>query len=328
MKKIIYIMVCGLIILSLTGCGENPKLKNGDDILVSFENEKLNIGVVELYDILKEKYGINELIEIIDDKILSQNYKTDDIANNNVNNQIESMELYYGGADKFFETLQSYGYKSVDEFKENLLLNYKRNLATKDFIRENLKESDIKKYYDNEIFGDIIASHILIKVETDESMTDEEKRDVETKAKEKIDEIYKKLDEGTNFYELAKEYSEDTASKANGGRLDAFNKGEMTSEFEKAAKNLEVGKYTKTAVLTEYGYHIIYKESEKEKPKLNDVKETIIKNLIDDEIKNNTKIQYKALIELRKEYGIKINDEDLNEYYDNAINNWLYGKED
>lgn len=328
MKKIIYITICGLMFLLLTGCGENPKLKNGEDILVSFKDEKLSIGVTDLYNTLKEKYGINELIEIIDNKILNQIYETDDIATNNVNNQIENMEVYYGGADKFLETLQSYGYKTVDEFKESLLLNYKRDLATKDFIRNKLSDNDIQKYYENEIFGDITASHILIKVETDESMTDEEKRDIESKAKEKIDEIYKKLDEGVDFHELAKEYSEDTASKVNGGRLDAFNKGEMVSAFEEAAKNLENGKYTKTAILTEYGYHIIYKESEKEKPKLEDVKENIIKNLIKEEQDNNEKIQYEALIELRKEYGIKINDEDLNTYYENAVNNWLYGKEE
>ena len=102
----------------------------------------------------------------------------------------------------------------------------------------------------------------------------------------------------------------------------------MESEFEKAAMNLEVGKYTKTAVKTSYGYHIIYKEEQKEKASLEDVKQTIINNLVDEKIKNDSKLQYKALIELRKEYGIKINDEDLNTYYDNAVNNWLYSKDE
>lgn len=328
MKKITYIIMCFGMILLLTGCGENPKLKTGEDVLISFNDENLNISVEELYDVLKEKYGVNHIIEIMDNKILNKIYKTDEIAEKNANDQIESMEIYYGGADKFLETLQSYGYQSVEEFKENLLLNYKRDLAVKDYVRNNLKESDINKYYENKIFGDITASHILIKVETDDSMTDDEKRDVEKKAQEKIDEIYKKLEEGSDFYELAKEYSQDTASSVNGGRLDAFNKGEMVSTFEEAAMNLEVGTYSKKAVLTEHGYHIIYKESQKEKPKLEDVKETIIKNLIDEELTNNEKLQYEALIELRKEYGLSINDKDLNTYYENAVNNWLYGKED
>lgn len=325
MKKLTYVLVCGMMILSLTGCGENPKLKTGEDVLVSFEKEDFNISVEELYNRLKEEGGINYLIEIIDEKILNHLYKTDDIANKVVNNQVESMEMYYG--DEFLETLQSYGYQTIDEYKDYLLISYKRDLATKDYIRENLKDSEINKYYKDEMFGDIIASHILVKVETNSSMTEDEKRTAESKAKEKIEEIYKKLEEGTDFHELAKQYSDDKASAVNGGRLDAFNKGEMVSSFEKAAKNLEVGKYTPTAVLSEHGYHIIYKESEKEKPKLEDVKETIIKNLITEKLESDTKLPYKALIELRKSYGIKINDEDLNTYYDNAVNNWLYSKD-
>ncbi len=327
MKKILYIFICSLMILSLTGCGENPKLETGEDVLVSFEDSNLNISVEELYNRLKEEYGINFLIELVDQKILDSIYETDSIAEGSITNQIESMEVYYGGPEEFLKTLQNAGYESVEEFKENLLINYKRDLAVKDYVKENLKDSDINKYYENEMFGDITASHILIKVNTDESMTDDEKREVENKAKEKIKEIYTKLEEGSDFYELAKEYSEDTASAINGGRLDAFNKGEMTEEFEKAAQKLEVGKYTTTAVLTEYGYHIIYKESEKDKPKLEEVKETIINNLVKEEMTNNSKLQYEALIELRKEYGIVINDEDLNTYYDNAVNNWLYGED-
>ena len=49
---------------------------------------------------------------------------------------------------------------------------------------------------------------------------------------------------------------------------------------------------------------------------------------IDEKLNDNDKLQYEALIELRKEYGIVFNDEDLNTYYDNAVKNWLYGKED
>lgn len=327
MKKFMHIAICGLLILSLTGCGENPKLQTGEDVLVSFKDEKFNISVEELYNELKEKYGINYLIELIDTKILDSLYETDETAEKFVSDQVESMEVYYGGAEKFLETLQSYGYNTVDEFKDYLLISYKRDLAVDDYAREKISDKDINDYYENKIFGDITASHILIKVETDKSMTDEEKREVEKKAQDKVNEVLKKLEEGSDFYELAKEYSEDTASATNGGRLEPFNNGEMTKEFETAAKNLEVGKYTTNAVLTEHGYHIIYKESEKEKPKLDDVKEKIIETLIDEEIENDSKIQYKALIDLRKDFGIEINDEDLKTYYDNAVNNWLYSKD-
>ena len=320
MKKILYAFICGFMILSLTGCGENPKLATGEDVLVSFENEKLNISVEDLYNKLKKDYGINHLIEIIDAKILDSIYKNDEVAEKSVNNQIESMQIYYGGEQKFLETLQSYGYETVDEFKENLFLNYKRDLAVKDYIRDNIKDSDIKKYYDDEIFGDITASHILIKVNTDKSMTDDEKREVEEKVQETIDEIFKKLEEGADFHELAKEYSKDTVSAKNGGRLDAFNKGEMTEEFEKAAQKLEVGKYTTKAVLTEHGYHIIYKEAEKDKPKLDEIKDEIKDTLVDELIANTENIAVFALEWIREENDLKIYDSELKIKYDHYMN--------
>ena len=159
-------------------------------------------------------------------------------------------------------------------------------------------------------------------------MTDDERREAEDKATAIINEIYEKLENGSNFHDLAKEYSEDSSNANNGGRLGTFSQGEMESEFEKAAMNLEVGKYNTKAVKTSYGYHIIYKEKQNDKPALSEVKQTIIDKLVKDAINNDTKLQYKSLIELRKEYGIKINDEDLNDQYDTAVNNWLYGKEE
>lgn len=328
MKKLLKNVTLMFAILLLAGCGGNVELKNGEEVLVSFENEELSITVDELYTKLKETSGANYMIEMIDQKILDLKYPTDEVATAYVAQQIEMMETSYGGAEAFLETLQSYGYESVDEFEDVILLNYKRELATKDYAKGNLSESDIEKYYENEIFGDITASHILVEVETTSGMTEEEKREAEDKANETLKSIYEKLDEGGDFHDVAIMYSDDTATSDNGGRLGTFAKGEMESEFEKAVMDLEIGTYTKQAIKTSYGYHVIYKEDEKEKPSLETVRETIIENLVEEEMANDTKLQYKALIELRKSYGIVINDEDLNSQYDNAVNNWLYGDEE
>ena len=97
-------------------------------------------------------------------------------------------------------------------------------------------------------------------------------------------------------------------------------------EFEEAAKNLKVGKYTEKVIESSYGYHIIYKNEEKEKPKLETVKQMIIDKLVDEEKEDDKKIEYKAMIELREKYGLKFNDDDVKTQYDNAVNNWLYGE--
>ena len=268
------------------------------------------------------------MIEMIDENILNLKYPTDDVANAYVDDQIETMEVNYGGEQKFLETLQSYGYETIEEYEKVVLLSYKRELAVKDYVKEQLDDKDIQKYYDNNIFGDITASHILVEVKSSSGMTEEQKREAEDKAQETLKAIYEKLDEGGDFHDVAIMYSEDTATSDNGGRLGTFAKGEMESEFEKAAMALEVGKYTPQAIKTSYGYHVILKEDEKEKPALESVKQVIIDKLVEEEMANDDKLQYKALIELRKSYGIKINDEDLNSQYENAVNNWLYSKED
>ena len=99
-------------------------------------------------------------------------------------------------------------------------------------------------------------------------------------------------------------------------------------EFEEAAMKLNVGSYTKKVIKSTYGYHIIYKDEQKEKPALEEVKDTIIDKLVDEALENDTKAEYKAMIELREEYGLTFNDDDVKRQYENAKNNWLYGKDE
>ena len=162
-------------------------------------------------------------------------------------------------------------------------------------------------------------------------MTDEEKQEAEKKANDKIKEIYEKLDNNESFADVAKEYSEDNATKNDGGKIGTFSKGEMVDkfnqEFEEAAMNLKVDTWTKKVVKSNYGFHIIYKNEEKEKPKLEEVKGTIIDELVDKLIEGDTKAEYKAMIKLREDYGLTFNDDEISSQYENAKNNWLYGKD-
>ena len=326
-KKVLRNVSLVFVLILLVGCGKsNPKLKDGSGVVVSFTNEKYNISADELYQKLKEDYGTSYIVEIMDKEMLDDLYPTDDVINAYADSQIEMYKQVYGGESQLLSQLQNYGYSSINDFKErSIVLNYKRELATKDYITKNISEDEIKSYYDSNIIGDITASHILVKVSTDSSATDEEKKAAEDAAKTKIQEIYTKLEAGEDFHDLAKEYSDDTANASNGGRLGTFTNGEMEATFEAGAKALKVGEYNKEAVKTSYGYHIILKEDEKEKASLETVKQYIIDKLVEAKKQSDSTIQNKALVELRKENGLTINDEDLNSRYENAVNNWLYG---
>jgi NIMA-interacting peptidyl-prolyl cis-trans isomerase 4 len=74
-------------------------------------------------------------------------------------------------------------------------------------------------------------------------------------------EALKKIAEGANFADVAREYSEDKAR--NGGDLGWKNRGEMVGPFQEAAFALPKGGMTMEPVRTSFGYHIILVEDKK-----------------------------------------------------------------
>jgi peptidyl-prolyl cis-trans isomerase SurA len=88
--------------------------------------------------------------------------------------------------------------------------------------------------------------HILIK--TSEVMS-------EAEAKHKMDTIKERLDNGADFVELARQYSED-ASANNGGDLGWVNPGDTVPQFEQAMNALQPGEIS-VPVKTPFGWHII-----------------------------------------------------------------------
>ena len=309
-KKILLVSTLILSLALVTGCG-NSKLKNGEEVTFSVNGK--NITADSFYKELKNKYGSSIMIDMIDKKILDTVYKDDEEIEKQAENQIESLKSQYG--DSWDETLKNAGYDSEKDLKENFVLNYQRNKAIEDYIKDNIKDDEIKQYYNKNTVGDIRAKHILISVKSDdnqEGLSDED-------AKKKAEEIIKKLDNGEKFDKLAKENSTDTGSAEKGGDLGYFNKGDMVEEFENAAYKLKVNEYTKEPVKTTYGYHIILKTGEKAKPKLKAVKNDIIEKIKDEKLKEDPTLKVTALDELRKSYNLKFKDSKLKRMYKKYI---------
>lgn len=326
MKKTLTILVVVLLILT-TGCSKNTKLEGGEKDLVTFNDSKLNISTNDLYEKLKDKYGINFLIDMLDEKILNKEYPDSDSINDYVNIQVNSLKNYYKTESEFLEYINNYGYKNEEELKEYFKLNYKRNLSVKDYLKTLITDDDINSYYENKITGDIEAKHILIEVKTTDSMTEDEKRTTKEEALKKANEAITKLNEGKTFDEVVKEYTDDDATKNNGGLMGFVNPTKLDDVTRQELTKLENGKYSTTPVETEYGYEIFLRVSSKEKPELKEVKTYIIETLADEKLTKDSKLQYKGLEYIRDKYGFKINDEDLEVYYENTMNNLLNSKE-
>ena len=322
MKKLLIAAFVGVLLF--TGCSKVPKLENGQDAVVSFD--KGAISVDDLYNEMKDKYALSILIDMIDTKILDQEYKETDEELEYMKSAKENDELYYNLVYKqSYATYQAYlraryGVDTDEEVNEVYRLSYRRNEAIKKYAKELVKDSEVEDYYENEQIPDIEASHILITADYASDATDEEIQKAKDKALETAKEVIKKLDEGADFAELAKEYSKD-GSADNGGALGRFGHGDMEEPFEEAAYKLEVNKYTKEPVETKFGYHIILKTKEYEKDPLEDVKDEIVETLAERKINADSTLSYKALEELRDDYGVKIEDSTLNSQYENYIYN-------
>lgn len=322
MKKV---MIASLsVLLLLTGCRQIPKLKNGQEAVVSLTGDKISVD--DLYDEMKNKYALSMLIDMVDEKILNDKYEETDEELKYIENQRTNDETYYKyiyaqSYSTFDEYARArYGIQDVSELQEIYRLGYRRNQAVKDYVKGLVTDSEIETYYNDEFIADIEASHILITANYSDDATEEEKTKAEEEALNTAKEVIEKLNNGEDFAELAKTYSKD-GSASEGGALGRFGSGDMVPEFEKAAYALEVGKYTTEPVKTEFGYHIILKTKEYDKDPIEDAKEEIVETLADRKISADSTLSYKALDELRSDNGMKIEDSDLNSQYENYIYN-------
>ncbi|MFZ5967866.1 MAG: peptidylprolyl isomerase [Bacillota bacterium] len=180
--------------------------------------------------------------------------------------------------------------KQLDMIKENLLKQYAVQAL---FKNVQVTDEESKKYYQEnpEQFltkDSVRAKHILVKEE------------------DKAKEIAAEIKAGKSFEEAAKAYSE-CPSKANGGDLGYFEKGQMVPEFEKAAFEAEPGAISEP-VKTQFGYHIIRVEDKK--PSANMEYDQIADQLKNYLLRNKQNQLFNEYAEqLKQKYEVHVNDE-------------------
>ncbi len=169
------------------------------------------------------------------------------------------------GSDKGKSISDSDLYKTRLEYSRRRIL---RDIYFEKNVRDAVTDKDIKAFYDKEVAKipateEIQAAHILVKEE------------------EKAKELYEKLVHDGDFAELAKANSIDPGSKARGGDLGYFAKGQMVPAFEKAAFALKEGEISEP-VKSRFGWHIIKltDRRKKEPPKLEQLSDRIKQVLI------------------------------------------------
>ena len=205
---------------------------NGEEISM----EELN----SRFDVLSQYEGAFTKQEVLDNlidlKLLLQEARG------------SGVEVDQASIDQAIDTLGDV----TEEEREQLKGFYEEQLLLREFLEEmvysniEVTQSDLENYYSEvleslESEDEVRARHILVETE------------------EEMNAVLEKLDSGSDFSELAKEYSIDPGSAVEGGDLGFFKKGVMVTEFEQAAFSLEVGEISEP-VKTEFGIHLIKRE--------------------------------------------------------------------
>lgn len=131
--------------------------------------------------------------------------------------------------------------------------------ASADLVQgEQISDAQLHQTYEDNIgsyrFPERVkVRHILIKSEGNTPAD-------QAKTKAKAESVLKQLQQGANFADLAKKYSEDPGSASKGGEIGWIVRGQTVKNFEDVAFSLSPGQ-TSGLVKTEYGYHIIQVEA-------------------------------------------------------------------
>jgi peptidyl-prolyl cis-trans isomerase SurA len=185
-------------------------------------------------------------------------------------------------------------------------------------IRTRFGYHILKVYDKRPNTGEVLAAHIMIKINKDM------KHDDSLKAKKTIDEIYSKLKAGEKFADLAKNYSEDKQTSNNGGELNWFYERKFAIEsFAKQAFALQKNGDYSQPFTTKFGWHIVMRKDRRTVAAFEAMK-TELKNKVS---KDSRSYQSKEsfIVKLKKDYSFKEVPKSKEEIYKIIDTNYFQG---
>jgi foldase protein PrsA len=278
MKKMILALTLAGSVLTLSAC------QAGSSTVA--ETKDGNISQQDLYNAMKDKIGPQALQQLIYEKILPKKYP---VTDKELNAKVDQLKQQLGS--NFQAAIAQYGYKNEDDLKKTMKIGMMEEKAAMKDVKVSDKE--LQDYYNN-LKPEIRVRHILV---SDENTANEVKQ---------------KLDAGGNFADLAKQYSKDTGSAANGGEIGWINKqteGQLDPDFVKGAYTLTKPNQISAPIKSQFGYHIIQLEEIKPKKSFKDMKSEIEYDVKSSKLTSDSIT--KAMQRELKDANVKVSDKDL-----------------
>ena len=210
---------------------------------------------------LYKKLGNQFLERLIDQKLLLIKADEDTIeadderVEQSLKQQIDYMIEQAGSENKLEEYYSSPLYKIKSDMRKEISNQMRIGiLREKKFMGLKISRKEVEDFYNTykdslpNMKSSVDISHILMQITPSEKSIEE--------AYLKISKIKERLDNGEDFAELARQYSEDPGSAKSGGELGFVSRGTLVKEFEETAFSLEEGEISEI-VQTQFGFHII-----------------------------------------------------------------------
>lgn len=180
------------------------------------------------------------------------------VSEEEVNEEIETIK------DQIFEQAQAAGEQDIGR-EEAFNQALEQAGFTEEQLREDIREQLPLQKVQEQVAGDAQPSQEEIQAYYDENkdlqFTTPEQRCTShilfnKDQEQKAEEVKQQLQDGGNFAELAREFSQDPGSKEEGGDLGCQGEGSFVPAFEEAAFGAEEGDVV-GPVETEFGFHVI-----------------------------------------------------------------------
>jgi peptidyl-prolyl cis-trans isomerase SurA len=211
---------------------------------------------------------------MIDEELLVQQAQrdtaitvTDEEIASGVEEQIRKVRTNFGSEVEYAAELRKAGFQTPEEYRR-WLTDQQRRAALQNRLIEKLRgegklkpvaptEKEMKDFFEEQkgTLGSRPATLSFRQIVVAPAPTQAAK----ARAKAKADSIILELRRGADFATAARRFSQDSASREEGGSLNWFRRGMMVREFERVAFALKPG-VVSDPVESPYGYHIIQVE--------------------------------------------------------------------